>query len=130
MKVKGSITLGLSFVMLVVGVLSAEGTRSSPAAKQDDKKVQTAKLTFDATGYVVTPPTLKKGVPVKMEVDLGTVKGCMRTVVISAFDVKKTIKTGDTTIEFTPTKTGTIQIVCGMNMGKGSFTVVEPTDTK
>ena len=130
MKVRGIITLALSFVMLVVGVLSAQGTSSSPAAKQDDRKVQTARLTFDAKGYVVTPSTLKKGVPVKMEVDLDTVKGCMRTVVISAFDVKKTVKAGDTTIEFTPTKTGTIQIVCGMNMGKGSFTVVEPTDTK
>jgi len=61
-----------------------------------------------------------------MEVDLATVKGCMRTVVIAAFDVKKTVKEGDTTIDFTPTKTGEIQIVCGMNMGKGSFTVAEP----
>jgi len=61
-----------------------------------------------------------------MEVDLDTVKGCMRTVVINAFDVKKTVKAGETTIEFTPTKSGKIDIICGMNMGKGSFTVVEP----
>ena len=84
------------------------------------------KLTFDDKGYVVTPDTVTKGVPVKMEVDLSTVKGCMRTVVISAFNVKQTVKEGATTIEFTPSKSGKIEIICGMNMGKGSFTVVDP----
>ncbi len=89
------------------------------------KKVQNVKLTFDAKGYVVTPATVTKGVPVRMEVDLATVKGCMRTVVISAFNVKKTVKEGDTVIDFTPDKTGKIDVICGMNMGKGSFTVAE-----
>jgi len=37
----------------------------------------------------------------------------MRTVVIDAFNVKQTVKAGATTIEFTPTKSGPIQIVCG-----------------
>jgi plastocyanin domain-containing protein len=91
------------------------------------KKAQVVKLSFDDKGYVVTPSTVTKGVPVKMEVDLDTVKGCMRTVVIDAFNVKQTVKAGATTIEFTPTKSGTIQIVCGMNMGKGQFTVAEPS---
>jgi len=96
------------------------------AGKGDAKKVQLVKLSFDDKGYVVTPSTVTKGVPVKMEVDLDTVKGCMRTVVIDAFDVKQTVKAGAATIEFTPTKSGPIQIVCGMNMGKGQFTVTEP----
>jgi plastocyanin domain-containing protein len=90
------------------------------------KKVQVVKLSFDDKGYVVTPSSVTKDVPVKMEVDLDTVKGCMRTVVIDAFGVKQTVKAGATTIEFTPTKSGPIQIVCGMNMGKGQFTVTEP----
>jgi plastocyanin domain-containing protein len=90
------------------------------------QKPQVVKLTFDDKGYVVTPDTVTKGVPVKMEVDLNTVKGCMRTVVISAFNVKQTVKEGATTIEFTPSKSGKIEIICGMNMGKGSFTVVDP----
>ncbi len=95
-------------------------------AAKAEKKVQQVKLTVDAKGaFVVTPSTVTKGVPVKMEVDLDSVKGCARTVVIDAFKVKKTVKEGDTTIEFTPTKTGTIPVVCGMNMVKGSFTVTE-----
>jgi plastocyanin domain-containing protein len=96
------------------------------AGQGEAKNVQLVKLSFDDKGYVVTPSTVTKGVPVKMDVDLDTVKGCMRTVVIEAFNVKQTVKSGATTIEFTPTKSGPIQIVCGMNMGKGQFTVAEP----
>lgn len=107
-------------------VSGAQGTALAQSDKEQAKKVQLVKLSFDDKGYVVTPSTVTKGVPVKMEVDLDTVKGCMRTVVIDAFNVKQTVKAGATTIEFTPNKSGPIQIVCGMNMGKGSFTVAEP----
>lgn len=111
--------------LAVVAVMAAPGVLASQADKASNK-VQVVKLTFDDKGYVVSPSSVTKGVPVKMEVDLGTVKGCMRTVVINAFNVKQTVKDGATTIEFTPSKSGKIDIVCGMNMGKGSFTVVEP----
>jgi plastocyanin domain-containing protein len=107
-------------------VLAAPGGVLAQADRDQAKKVQAVKLSFDDNGYVVTPSTVTRGVPVKMDVDLDTVKGCMRTVVIDAFNVKQTVKAGATTIEFTPTKSGVIQIVCGMNMGKGRFTVVEP----
>jgi len=107
-------------------VVALPGGAFAQAGKDQAKTVQVVKLSFDDKGYVVTPSTVTKGVPVRMDVDLDTVKGCMRTVVIDAFDVKQTVKAGATTIEFTPTKSGTIQIVCGMNMGKGQFTVTEP----
>jgi len=110
----------MAFVFAMPGGLLAQ------SGGDQAKKVQVVKLSFDDKGYVVTPSTVTKGVPVKMEVDLETVKGCMRTVVIDAFNVKQTVKAGATTIEFTPTKSGPIQIVCGMNMGKGQFTVAEP----
>jgi len=112
-------------VVLAV-VVAAPGGVLAQAGQDQAKKVQVVKLSFDDKGYVVTPATVTKGVPVKMDVDLDTVKGCMRTVVIDAFNVKQTVKAGATTIEFTPTKSGTIQIVCGMNMGKGQFTVTDP----
>jgi len=104
---------------LAVPVLVAQADKASA-------KAQVVKLTFDDKGYVVTPSTVTRGIPVRMDVDLGTVKGCMRTVVINAFNVKQTVKDGATTIEFTPTKSGKIDIICGMNMGKGWFTVADP----
>jgi plastocyanin domain-containing protein len=118
--------VALLLALPVTAVLTAAGLSAAQAPKPIEKKVQTVKLTFDDKGYVVTPDTVTKGVPVRMDVDLDTVKGCMRTVVINAFDVKKTVKAGETTIEFTPTKSGKIDIACGMNMGRGSFSVVEP----
>jgi plastocyanin domain-containing protein len=121
MKVKRALVIGILFLVPLVAVR----TLHAQAAKGQDKKVQEVKLSFDDKGYVVTPSKVTKGVPVKMDVDLNTVKGCMRTVVIGAFDVKKMVKAGDTTIEFTPNKSGEIQIICGMNMGKGTFTVVD-----
>ncbi len=116
--------VALLLALPVIAMLSAQAL-TAQVARPAGKTVQTVKLTFDDKGYVVTPATVTKGVPVEMEVDLDTVKGCMRTVVINAFDVKKTVRAGETTIEFTPTKSGKIDIICGMNMGKGSFTVVE-----
>jgi plastocyanin domain-containing protein len=104
---------------LAAPVLIAQADKASA-------KAQVVKLTFDDKGYVVTPSTVTRGIPVRMDVDLGTVKGCMRTVVINAFNVKQTVKDGATTIEFTPTKSGKIDIICGMNMGKGWFTVADP----
>jgi plastocyanin domain-containing protein len=111
---------------LMAVLLAVPGTSLAQSGGEQAKKAQAVKLSFDDKGYVVTPSTVTKGVPVRMEVDLDTVKGCMRTVVIDAFNVKQTVKAGATTIEFTPTKSGPIQIVCGMNMGKGQFTVAEP----
>ena len=122
----------MPFKIVVTGLALAAALSAATlsVAQSKEAKVQLVKLTFDDKGYVMTPSTVTKGIPVKMDVDLGTVKGCMRTVVIDAFDVKQTVKEGSTVIEFTPTKSGEIQIVCGMNMGKGAFKVVDPTSPK
>ncbi|RJQ17301.1 hypothetical protein C4573_04585 [Candidatus Woesearchaeota archaeon] len=92
-------------------------------------EVQTVKLSFDNYGYVMEPSTLKKGIPVRMEVDLSTVTGCMRDVVISAFNVRRYVSSGNNIIEFTPDKTGTFNIMCSMGMGRGKFTVAEADGT-
>ncbi len=117
----------LALLLLVAMVVTAAAqTPGKTSVGQDTAaKPQVVKLSVTDGGYVVTPATVTKGVPVKMEVDLDKVKGCARTVVISAFNVKKTVKTGDTVIEFTPDKSGEINIACGMDMVTGSFTVAE-----
>ena len=72
----------------------------------------------------MSPSVLQKDVPVRMIADVSTMPGCSRGVVISDFCVRKSISSGDNIIEFTPTKTGEISIVCPMNMYSGSFTVI------
>ncbi len=121
-EMKRIVALALSLVVIIgIGVVCVQAA----GQEKQEKKVQTVKLTVADHAYVVTPSTVTKGVPVKMEADLESVKGCARTVVISAFNVKKTVKKDDVVIEFTPDKAGSIDIKCGMNTVKGSFTVAE-----
>ena len=86
---------------------------------------QEVTLRFVNYEYVLEPSVLKKDVPVRMTVDLDSVYGCMRDVVIKSFNVRKYVRPDDNVIEFMPDKTGTIGIACSMNMGRGQFTVVE-----
>ncbi len=123
MSMKQRVSLGVALSVAVI--LGAAVPMWAQAARAAQPKVQTVKLTVDDKGYVVTPNTIVAGVPVRMEVDLKTVTGCARTVVIGAFNVKKTVKEGQTTIEFTPTKSGKIEFACGMDMVHGSFTVAD-----
>ncbi len=114
------------FLVPFAPATSAQTHGVAHTARQAAAKQQIVKLSVDDNGgYAVTPKAVTKGAPVKMEVDLDTVKGCARTVVINAFNVKKTVTAGDSTIEFTPDKTGNVEIVCGMNMVKGALTVTE-----
>ncbi len=112
--------------LAVAAMLGGVVMASAQAAKPAQPKVQTVKLSVDDKGdYTVTPDTVVAGVPVRMEVDLKTVRGCARTVVIGALNVRKTVKEGETVIEFTPAKSGKVQIACGMDMVHGSFTVAD-----
>ncbi|MEM3374309.1 MAG: hypothetical protein QXE31_03750 [Candidatus Woesearchaeota archaeon] len=86
---------------------------------------QNVNLIINAKGnYELQPSVLKKDVPVKMLVDLNSVYGCARSIVIPQFNVFKNVRQGDNIIEFTPTKEGRIRIQCSMNMYVGYFDVV------
>jgi len=91
---------------------------------------QIVKLSVENGNYVLTPSTFKKDVPVKIEADISKMPGCSKSVVISAFNVRKSVSEGNNLIEFTPDKAGTFNIACSMNMYKGTFTVLENDGTK
>ena len=111
---------------LAMAAVLGGAVMSAQAAKPAQAKAQVVKLSVNDKGdYQVTPDSVVKGVPVRMEVDLKSVTGCARTGVINAVNVKKTVKEGETIIEFTPTASGKVQIACGMDMVHGAFTVVE-----
>jgi plastocyanin domain-containing protein len=123
-----SIILVVAAVSVIMAVSGSKSITPATASVIDDSntvtgEVQDVKLSVSGAKYILTPSVLKKDVPVRMEADLSTLKGCSRDVVISAFDVRKYLKEGDNIITFTPTKTGTINIACSMNMYRGTFTV-------
>lgn len=124
MAVKKIVSFGVA--LSVAALLASAAAVWAQAAKPAQPKAQVVKLSVNDKGdYQVTPDTVVKGIPVRMDVDLKTVTGCARTVVIGAVNVKKTVKEGETVIEFTPTKSGKIQFACGMDMVHGAFTVVD-----
>ncbi len=112
-------------------LVQAIGNQNSAEIATVVNGIQNVRLIVDNKGdYVLQPSTLLKGVPVKMEVDLSTVIGCARSIVIPSFNVIKNVRTGDNIIEFTPDKTGTFSIHCSMNMYIGSFSVVDGAGKK
>jgi uncharacterized protein len=86
--------------------------------------VQDVTLSLKNGYYVVTPSSVVAGVPVRMTVDLRTVTGCTKDVVIPSLGIRKRVSSGDNVISFTPLKTGTVQMSCSMGMATGSFEVV------
>jgi len=140
MEKKKTLVLGIVVIAIIIafGVISAyafstpsktiTNTNNTLAnnnllSNPTNQEIQTATLSFKNYEYVLTPNTLKKGVPVKITVDTTTVVGCMRDVVIGNFKVRKYITPTDNVIEFTPDKDGTFLIACSMNMGRGYFSV-------
>lgn len=103
----------------------SEGTTNNNVLIDENAPAQEVTLKYENWQYVMEPNELQAGVPVKLVVDMNTVRGCMRDVVISSFGIRKYVREGDNVIEFMPDKTGEFQIACSMNMGRTSFTVVD-----
>ena len=117
------VIIGLISAFIVVGRGSAESVTGS-SVKTGDVNYQEVKVSMKANTYIFEPSTVNKDVPVKMVVDMNSVFGCYRDIVIPNLGVKKYVSESDNVIEFTPTKTGTMSMFCSMRMGSGSFKVV------
>lgn len=71
---------------------------------------------------------LQKGIPVKWIIDGKELNGCNSAIQVPELGLKFKINPGVQTIEFTPTKTGTISWSCWMGMIQGVFIVKEQVD--
>lgn len=79
-----------------------------------------------SNGYKADTNTLKLGVPVKLTLVTKNVLSCARSFVIPSLGITKLLPvTGDTVIEFTPTKTGRLTFTCSMGMYSGYFNVIK-----
>lgn len=113
----------LIFIAFGLGDFFATGNAISKTAANSD--VQIVKLKVVGANYVLEPSTIRKDVPVRIEADMNKVLGCARSIVIPGFNVRKTVTSTDNIIEFTPTKSGTFNIACSMNMYVGTFKVLD-----
>lgn len=119
-------------VLIVAGSFLLSGSVAENNNRGDvinNGNLQVVKLSVNNGKYILEPSTVKKDVPVKLEADVVNMPGCSKSIIISAFNVRKSFNTGDNTIEFIPDKSGTFYITCSMNMYKGTFTVLESDGT-
>lgn len=74
--------------------------------------------------------TVQVGIPVKWIINApaGSINGCNYTMVLKEYGIKHQFTEGENIIEFTPTKTGTIQYSCWMGMIHGNIFVTDSTD--
>ena len=87
--------------------------------------VQNVTIRVASNGYQPSATTLKRGIPVKLELITNNVAGCTRAFMIPEYGVSKVLpETGREEIVFTPMKTGRLAYSCGMGMYTGSFNVV------
>ncbi|MBI5159665.1 sulfite exporter TauE/SafE family protein [Candidatus Micrarchaeota archaeon] len=83
-------------------------------------------VVMEVNGYGYTPGTLvvKKGVPVKWVINVTRLTGCNNEIIMREYGIDVKLKNGVQTVEFTPTREGTVQFSCWMGMLRGSFVVV------
>ncbi len=87
--------------------------------------VQEINMDVSGAGYSPNSFVLKKGVPVKWNINVKQLTGCNSELIANNYNIDLNLKQGLNTAEFTPDKVGTFQFSCGMGMLHGSFIVTD-----
>lgn len=135
MLIAGSIVLLLGFYNVknslnLIGV--APVTWFEQSANTETTKatisgeVQEVHMAVEYIDYVPSNITIQKDVSVRWIIDGSNATGCTNVIAIPSLGISKPLsRTGDTIVEFTPTKEGRLPFTCGMGMAYGEFHVVD-----
>jgi len=102
---------------------AGQGDSNVGIAAQSDQGVQKIYMTEDGSGYAPKVLTVKKGIPVQWIVDAKEPYSCASSLMVPSLGIRKSLKAGQNTIEFTPTESGTIPFSCSMGMYTGTIIV-------
>ena len=132
---KNTLTIiGIAVIVLAVAIFifggSGNATFAGNTVVNSNGGVQVVKLSVVNGNYVMSPSQVKVGVPVRIEADIANMPGCSKSFVIPSFNVRKTFTSTDNTVEFTPDKAGVFNVMCSMNMYKGTLTVLQGDGSK
>jgi sulfite exporter TauE/SafE/copper chaperone CopZ len=122
---RGLVVLGspYSFSSIVGGFNGGNIGTAGVAVISGDSQV--VNMDVSGSGYSPNSFVIKKGIPVKWNVNVKQLTGCNQELVLNQYGIDKNLKVGLNVIEFTPDKEGTISFTCGMGMLRGSFIVTE-----
>jgi sulfite exporter TauE/SafE/copper chaperone CopZ len=113
---------GFSFAS-VVQFNGQEQTAGGEVRIEDGKQI--VEMTQHVSGYSPNTFTIKKGIPVVWNIKSTSQFTCAAFISMPTYDIRQPLQTGENTIEFTPTQTGTLRFTCSMGMYSGTFTVVD-----
>ncbi|MBS3071372.1 cupredoxin domain-containing protein [Candidatus Pacearchaeota archaeon] len=127
-------TIGIVLILFSFGFLFLSQGESNlvtgNSILENAGNVQIVKMYVENGKYIITPSEFKRGDIVRIEADMSKMPGCSKSIVISAFNIRKTLTNTNNVIEFKAEKAGTFNIVCSMNMYKGVFTILEYDGSK
>lgn len=122
-QIDGGLTVLGSSVTPGTLLASLTGQAAEQAIPAANAQEQVARMTVAYGTYQPRNLTVKKGIPVRWEIDGQDVSGCASTLIAPVLDLRLNLSPGMNIVRFTPLSTGTIPFSCGMGMIRGSFTV-------
>jgi plastocyanin domain-containing protein len=109
---------------VVVACSSAPATSSASTTAAASGEPQVVKLEVTSEGFVPKEVTVKKDVPVRLEVTRQTDRTCATELVMKEKNIHLALPLHETvTATFTPDKAGSLRYACGMDMISGVIVV-------
>ena len=121
----------VSNAMNLIGVklpsinFSSTSKTVAPAESKIENGTQTVTMTVNDYGYQPNKFVVKKGIPVKWVITVDNQGSCANYIIMQQMNVQKLLRSGENTIEFTPTDVGQLKFSCAMGMYNGEFEVKE-----
>jgi len=107
-------------------VKSVNSTGSSNITSVDKSKFQEVSMTLTYDGYSPNVIYIKKGIPVRWNIDVKQMTGCTNEIMIESLGISKSLEVGKNVIEFlAPDGENEIRFSCGMRMVWGKFVITE-----
>ncbi|MFZ5500403.1 MAG: sulfite exporter TauE/SafE family protein, partial [Candidatus Micrarchaeota archaeon] len=122
MATNGLNLLGVGFALPLDVAGDIDATSSNITIVDD---VQIIKMEVTAYGWQPNSFVLKKGVPVRWEIDAKELNGCNNEIIVRDYGLDIKLKKGLQVVEFTPDKEGVVRWSCWMGMIPGQFVVVD-----
>lgn len=139
LKISAVIVLILGVIMLNRGLTVMGSPVSYDAIKETIIQPETGsviikgdyqEVNMEVNRYGWKPNSfvLKKGVPVKWNINVKELTGCNNEIIVNEYGLDIKLKEGLNVVEFVPEETGTVRWSCWMGMIPGSFIVTESGD--
>lgn len=119
----GALTVfGAPFTIVSAFHSLTQSNTNAPAIGLDTQQ-QVVKMTVAYGAFSPDQLVIKKGVPVRWEIQGVDISGCASSIVVPSYGIRKVLSRGLNVVTFTPRTAGIIPFSCSMGMIRGEFRV-------